>query len=99
MGIERRRDERIVISGNVLINLRDTAINCSIENISNYGAYLKVENPDRCNNIEIGEKVTFNISTPDFSAMKLSGQILRRSMENQIMYLAIYFFQPYTFGG
>lgn len=97
MGIERRQYERIVIPGDVFINHRDNVIHCSIENISNYGAYLKVENQLRDHGIEIGDNVTFRISTRDIAERVLSGQILRRIMEGENEFLAVYFLQAYTF--
>lgn len=97
MGIEKRRSERIVIPGSVLINHRKNSINCRIENISNYGAYLKAENPVSTRDIEIGDNVTFSISTPKIATTELSGQILRRSSEGGDVYLAVYFMKPYIF--
>jgi len=94
---EKRRYERIVIPGDVLINHRDSIIRCWIENISNYGAYLKVVGPIDPPNIEIGDNVTFKISARNIPPRDLSGQILRRSMDGGDVYLAVYFIQPYTF--
>ncbi|HNX23062.1 MAG TPA: PilZ domain-containing protein [Spirochaetota bacterium] len=98
MGDEKRRYERIVIPGEVLINHRDFIIQCWIENISNYGAYLKVGSPINLQGIEIGDNVTFSITTPNIATRELSGRILRRSMEGENVYLAVYFIEPYTFG-
>ena len=97
MGIEKRQDERIVVSGDVLLNHLNNTIHCQIENISNYGAYLKVESLTHPPKIEIGDQVTFTISTPDIATQELSGQILRRSIESENIYLAVYFFSPYAF--
>jgi len=97
MGIEQRQYERIVIAGDVLINHQNSTIECQIENISNYGAYLKVGNNCDPYCIEIGDNVTFNITTPKKPAKELSGQILRLTMEEETTYLAVYFFHPYDF--
>ncbi len=97
MGIEQRQYERIIIPGDVIINHRNNTICCQIENISNYGAYLKVGSPMQSSDIEIGDNVTFSITTPDIATRELSGQILRQSMEDDKIYLAVYFIQPYTF--
>jgi len=97
MGIEQRRFERLIIPGDVLINHRNNTILCQIENISNYGAYLKVGNPLHVNGIEIGDNVTFSITTPNIATRELSGQILRQSMEEEAVFIAVYFIQPYTF--
>lgn len=45
MGIEHRQYERLVIPGDVRVNHESYLLNCRIENISNYGAYLRVEEP------------------------------------------------------
>jgi len=97
MGEEKRRYERIVIPGDVLINHRDSIIKCWIENISNYGAYLKVGGPIDPPNIEIGDNVSFNVSAQDIPPRDVSGQILRRSIDDGNIYIAVYFIQPYTF--
>jgi hypothetical protein len=97
MGIEKRRYERIVIPGDVLINYQNNIIHCQIENISNYGAYLKVDGPSGSYKIDIGDNVTFSISTPEIAARELTGQILRSITEGVSLYLAVYFFQPYNF--
>jgi len=97
MGIEKRRYERIVIPGDVFISHRDKVIHCSIENISNYGAYLKVGDRNSHHGIEIGDNVSFRISTPNITERELSGQILRLSMVDENVFLAVYFIQPYTF--
>jgi hypothetical protein len=94
---EKRRYERIVIPGEVLINHRDFIIQCWIENISNYGAYLKVGSPINLQGIEIGDNVKFSITTPNIATRELSGRILRRSVEGENVYLAVYFIEPYTF--
>ncbi len=95
MDVENRRYERLVIPGNVMINHRKSTISCQIENISNYGAYIKVDVPESINGIEIGDTVTFSITTPNIPTKELTGQILRRSMEGDDIYLAVYFMQPY----
>lgn len=95
MDIEQRVYERLVIPGDVLINHRENTICCKIENISNYGAYLKVDDPAAIYGIEIGDSVTFSITTPDIPTKELSGQILRRSSEGKDVFLAVYFIQPY----
>ncbi len=97
MCIEKRQYERFVIPGDVIINHRVNSIFCKIENISNYGAYLKVENPAHPSFIEIGDNVSFKINTPDADARELSGQILRCIFEGDKLYLAVYFMQPYYF--
>lgn len=97
MGIEKRQYERLVIPGDVYINHRENEIHCTIENISNYGAYLKVENVSHLNGMEIGDSVSFRISTPDIAERELSGRILRHTVEKGSQYLAVYFFQQYTF--
>ncbi len=97
MGIEKRQYERLVIPGEVTINHQDFIIRCWIENISNYGAYLKVGDPKNPQGIQIGDNVSFTVSSPDIATQELSGQVLRRSMEGDNVYLAVYFIQPYTF--
>ena len=97
MGIEQRKEERIVVSGDVMLNLRDIVISCQVENISHYGAYLKVVGPSQNHGIVIGDNVTFNISIPDYSPQELTGRILRLMNEEKNLYLAVYFLQPYTF--
>lgn len=97
MGIEKRQYERIVIPGEVFIKHQDFIIQCWIENISNYGAYLKVGYPVNPQGIEIGDNVTFNISAENIARQELSGQILRRNLEGDNVYFAVYFLQPYSF--
>lgn len=97
MNSEKRKDERIVIPGEVEINHRNKTIQCRIENISNYGAYLKVENSSDSNGINIGDSVSFRISTPEIAVQELSGKILRSTIEDCILYIAVYFFSPYNF--
>ncbi len=97
MGSEQRRYERIIIPGDVLINHRENTILCQIENISNYGAYLRVGNPLHIDGIQIGDNVTFTITTPNIATREISGQILRQTMEEETIFIAVYFIQPYTF--
>lgn len=97
MSIEQRQYERITIPGDVIINHRISTIFCKIENISNYGAYLKVENPANPSFVEIGDNVSFRITAPEVEPKELSGQILRKTVENQCLFLAVYFMQPYYF--
>jgi len=96
MNAEQRSYERLIIPGDVLINHRENIICCQIENISNYGAYLKVEDTVGIYNINIGDSVTFSITTPDIPTRELSGQILRRCSDGGNIYLAVYFMQPYN---
>jgi len=95
MTVEHREYERLVIPGDVYIIHRDNSIRCRIENISNYGAYLKVRNSVDISGIEIGDNITFSIMTPDVEQSDMSGQILRRSSDGRDIYLAVYFMQPY----
>ncbi len=95
---EKRREERFEIFGNALLNMRNEAVNCQIENLSSYGAYLKVSNPHLPPLLEIGGEVSFDISVPNLAIQKLFGQILRLSLEDGNWYLAVYFAEPYFFG-
>ena len=97
MGEEKRRYERLVIPGDVMISHHESIIKCWIENISNYGAYLKVGSPIDPPHVEIGDNVTFKVSASSIPEQEVSGQILRRCLEGEHAYLAVYFIQPYAF--
>lgn len=97
MNSEKRKNDRIIIPGEVQINHRSNILQCRIENISNYGAYLKVEDSSDSDGIKIGDSVSFRISTPEITVRELSGKILRSTIEDCKLYLAVYFFSPYNF--
>ncbi len=96
MVTDKRRDERIVIPGDVMIDIGSEFIQCSIENISHYGAYLKVGNGDSNHRFDIGKSVRFSIKAQQISESELTGQILRQINEGGETYIAVYFMKPVT---
>jgi hypothetical protein len=97
MGAERREHERFVFPGSVELNHNNYNLQCSVENISNYGAFLKIENQKNTHPIEIGDIVSFKAILSDKQPFELSGHILRAGIEMGHCYIAVYFIKPYEF--
>lgn len=97
MFTEKRSEERLVIPGDVMVDAGDILIQCSIENISYYGAYLKVNNGHSNYRFDLGKNVKFSVKAKQISESVLTGQILRQIVEGENTYIAVYFMKPVTF--
>jgi hypothetical protein len=97
MRTERRQYERFPVPGTVLLNHENHVMNCQLENISRYGAYLRIGKESHSHYLEVGDYAAFSILIPDRETQELTGNILRIALNGVNNYLAVCFFQPYSF--
>ncbi len=94
--MERRKYSRHDVQQDAFIKIRDKSISCNVQNLSNAGAYIRVDNQfaDEVLRNDIGTDVDVVFKS---GTQSIQGKVLRYMCEKDNLFIAVYFLQNYYF--
>lgn len=95
---ERRSSKRVIVNHLVPITVDDVALDTTLVDISKDGALFTVNGDDakKIGDPDLGREVTFRIKPKNSPIRLYNGEIIRLYYYNDVLHIALRFWQKYS---